>query len=743
MLNVSRALRAIQSRLGATFLLPIGFLLAVGFIAAPAAAQVIERIEINQVGNEVEIQVRFITRIQYLRQALLKNGDIRIYLNLLEVDPLDARLIPETKNSPPSTIAPRFKITYPELDSSLTVSFSKAVSYYVAPGKDGRSISIFTPAIKPKGEPAAAAVPVIPPVVPRVPDVGKVAPDRIVTPSEAAVALPSTPLRTVEEVELEAKRLIGGAQDALKRGQPDVAVEVLNRLLNLPPNQQSQAAQALVGEAREKNGEFAKARSEYELYLKLYPKADDARKIENRLAKLPAEPKEKIVPQVVVKQSVDEKMASYGSLTQNYYKGISRSEVSGSGTTPTVLDATDQSQLISSLDVTGRKRTETTDTRIVMRDDYRANFLSGTKNENRLNSLYVEQSARDQSYLYRLGRQNAVGGGVPGRFDGGLLSYNLNPTWRVNGVAGTPVEFTGGGVERKTFAGISADLTRLPEQWSGSIYYIQQRVGGITDSRSVGGEAHYFDAKQNYTGQFDYDTLFKAVNIAMFQANWINDAGDNYLILADHRKSPPLQISNALPGQTTPSVKTLIESGVSRDALLAAAQPLSANSNLFMVGMTHPFSPRFRLGGDFRLTNISGTGASGTLPAVPGTGNTYIFSVQAMGNNLLFENDLGVASASYINARTYSARSLSFTQVETFFERWRVDVALQMNQQNDNFGVSTTRVIPSFKLGYQMNESVSLESEGGIEFTNNTSAIQQEKTRRRYFYVGYRWDFGR
>jgi predicted TPR repeat methyltransferase len=62
--------------------------------------------------------------------------------------------------------------------------------------------------------------------------------------------------------------LLENAREALSHDQVVTAIEALNRLLNLPPNSQSQAAQKMIGEAREKNGEFDKARVEYEIYLK-------------------------------------------------------------------------------------------------------------------------------------------------------------------------------------------------------------------------------------------------------------------------------------------------------------------------------------------------------------------------------------------------------------------------------------------------------------------------------------------
>jgi hypothetical protein len=306
---------------------------------------------------------------------------------------------------------------------------------------------------------------------------------------------------------------------------------------------------------------------------------------------------------------------------------------------------------------------------------------------------------------------------------------------------GTPVDFYNIGAERKSFAGVSIDLTRPPEQWSGSSYFIEQRVATVVDREAIGMEAHYFDAKRNYMGQLDYDMLFKAVNIAMFQGNWTTEAGDNYTLLADRRKSPTLQITNALPGQILPTIVALVQSGVSLKSLRDDGKALTPTSNLFMVGMTHPYSSHWRLGGDFRINNTTGTGAVGAVPPGSGSGNSYIVTAQAIGNNLLLENDMGLASASYINALSYKGQSLVFTQVETFRVRWRMDVSLQLYNQNDNLSVHMTRVTPSLKLNYRMNESMSFDGEGGIEDTHNSSAIKDEKTVRKYVYVGYRWDF--
>jgi tetratricopeptide (TPR) repeat protein len=765
-LKVSNVFRTSRSFIRPFARLAITLLLA-GFFIKSANAGIIDHIEILQKGDEAEIRILFTNRIEYLRQNSLKNGDIRIYFNYLGPNVPDRLLTPEVKESPPSDIVPHFTVYYPELDSSLSISFSRVVDYQVRAGKDGRSISIFTPVIKPKSESeskaatAAAIVAAKPAIAPPViaPSVTlPVAPamatlqqtEPVTSPQpESAAVVPLAPARPAAEIEQEAQQLIGSARYALQNDRSEAAISTLNKLLNLPPNQQSQSAQRLIGEAWQKSGEFDKARVEYELYLKLYPEAADRDQVKALLAGLPAKATAKPVPVVAAKPKlVEEPIQVFGGLTQYYYHGVSHTDsliIGGTSPTTTSFTLVDQSQLLTMLDLTGRKRTETADTRVAFRDIFNFNFLSGQRTDNRLDIAYLEQNSRNHTYMYRLGRQSGTGGGAPGRFDGVLAGYNLTPAWRVNGVIGSPVEFTRGGTSTgssKDFAGVSVDLAPVGAQWSGNGYFIQQRIGGLVDRRAVGAETHYFDMQRNIMGLFEYDTLFRKINLGMIQGNWTAEGKTTYNLLVDHRRTPILQYSNALIGQPIPSVPALIQSGVSMDTIRADALALSPISNTIAFGMTRPYSPSVLIGGDFRVSNLAGTGATSTgLPATAGIGNTYSFSIQATGNNLFLENDYGVVNATYTSSKTYKGESVAFTQVETFRQNWRVDMMLMLYNQNDVFGTNQKQIRPSLRLNYRLNNSVNLEGEGGIEQINTKSAIQDDKTRRRYFYVGYRWDF--
>ncbi|MBI3481040.1 MAG: hypothetical protein HY016_11910 [Nitrosomonadales bacterium] len=697
------------------FALALGALL---FAVKPAHAEIIDRIQINQVGDEAEIQIRFVSRIQFLRQVALKNGDVRIYFNLLEIDPTDTRLIFQKRNSPPSNIVPSFTVAYPELDSSLSISFGKVVDYRVRPGNDGRSISVFTPIIKPASALQAGAASLAQPVLPR---------------SAAEIA----------SAELEAKQLMDKANLAQKNNLTPAVIEILQQLLGLPANQQSQAAQYMLGQAYEKNGEFAKARTEYDLYLKRYPKADNLPQVKDSLARvfMAAYLAEKSVPE---QQAISDKMTFFGSVSQNYYHNIMHTDNSMPPSTSIISSVdTEQSQLFSSLELTGLKHTESNETRLVLRDTFTANFLPDIGNSNFLNAAYVERNTNDQSRFYGLGRQIGGTGGVPSRFDGAWLISNLNSAWHVKGSLGSPVVSPGIIAETKTFAAFSVDLTRQPGQWSGNAYWVGQRVVDIMDRRAAGIEAHYFDALSNHMGLFEYDTLFKKLNIGLIQGNWTTLAGANYNMRLDHRKH--LQLTNALlREQPNQSIDGLRQSGVTVDTLLDYAWSASPISNQFVIGMTQPYSTHLKLGGDIRISNTTSYEAYDPLqnamivfPRVW----AYTYTAQVAGNNLLFNNDLDTASVSYTNASIYKAESLTFSHAATFLQNWQLNIFLQLYAENNSMSGDMMQINPSIKLSYRMSSSLNFELAAGLTHTDSSAPALDSKTHGKYFNFGYRKNF--
>jgi len=549
--------------------------------------------------------------------------------------------------------------------------------------------------------------------------------------------------RPASEMDNQAAVLLKQANEALAKGDNETAIQTFNQLLLLPPNKYSQEAQELIGVARERAGQIAKAKAEYDLYLKLYTQGEGPVRVRQRLAGLSSAKPVASGERKIARRKVDDTMQTtvYGSLSQFYYHGASHVDtttITGSIIDNATLTAIDQSALITNFDITGRFRNSEYDNRIVFRDTHTANFLEGQPNRNRTTSAYFDIKNKPDDYSIRAGRQPSASGGVLNRFDGVLAGYGFMPKWRINGVFGAPAEST---LESKRlFYGASVDAGTFAEHWSGSAYAIQQDVESIVDRRAVGGELRYFDQQGAIFSLIDYDISYQMVNIALFQGNWLSESGTSYNLLLDRRKTPTMATTNALIGETTTSIKTLLETK-SEEEIRDLAQARTATSTLFSVGVTKPIHTKWQVGGDFRIARTSGMPATGSLPETPDSGREYTYTAQAIGSDIFTTRDVSVFSLSYIDSNNFKGQALSVSNRSIIRDKWTLDASLRLYAQKDNAGNRLQRISPTLKAAYQWKEKMSFEFETGLENTETNSATQQEKTDRRFYSLGYRWDY--
>ena len=565
-------------------------------------------------------------------------------------------------------------------------------------------------------------------------------------PKPAKPALPLTSVRG--DVESQASSLLEQSRAALTRGDKNSAIQLLTKLLQLPPNQHSTVAQELIGLAHERNGEIAKAKREYALCLELYPDWPGAERVRQRLAELETAPKTQAL--TAPKKKEVNVSTAYGGFSQYYYRGNSRVD---STETPIVgppqplptLTSLDQSQLISNLDLTGRFRSGDYDNRVVIRDTYALNFLDNTDNENRLYAAYAEVRNKLYDYSGRLGRQPGNSAGVLGRFDGITLGYSFLPKWRINVVAGEPADFNPISSDRQ-FWGTSLDLGTFAERWNGNAYYINQTIDGIIDRQAVGAELRYFDPRRSLLSLVDYDVSYGVLNIALLQGTYQTGSKTSLNLLIDHRLAPVMQTSNALINETNTSISSFLQQGMTEEQLRAQAEARTPTSDLIMIGATHNFNATWQLGGDIKRYNISGTPANGTppatpLPAQPDTGNVYVYTLQGIATALLTKRDVTVLSLSYINSDSYDGESISINNRTLFQEKWNLDLSLVYYQQKDNMGTDLTRLTPIVRIGYRWRDRITFEFEAGMEKGEVTSSGLTEDSTLNFYMIGYRWDF--
>ena len=712
------------------------------------AAQILDKIEIIQTNTEADIHIDFFTQVRYLRHSPTnESSSLQIFLDFpqLTVAPTQR----ETLSSPPSDLVPGFTVNYPDQKTnSIGIKFKKPVKFRITPDSSGRGIVIHVPLEK-MAEPQAQEVPA--PI------------------TEAAIVdIPSIPQGM--SVNDYAGKLVAESRVAAGLGDYAKAIQLLNAALNFPPHAYSQTAQELIGVAREKNGELAKAKAEYNLYLSLYPEGDGVKRVRQHIADIDEASKLKTTAKAKKPTREISETTVYGSWDQYYYDAHSHNYESDPTTNS---HSHDQSSLMSSLNLTARSRQNQYDSKLVYRNRQTMDFLpqigsSKHSNRDRTDAAYAEVANSEVDYLVRAGRQSGNSGGVLGRFDGGLLRYGLTSKLRVNLVAGTLDEYK---VDYKRhFYGINLDIGPLAENWSGNTFFINQETDNVTDRRAVGGELRYFKNDRSVYSLVDYDTMFHRLNTFMVQGNLQAEDTTNYNVLYDHRKSPILQMINSLssvpvaPGSPQPTtIRQALQQGQTEELLRSLAIANTLDTDLYLLGVTRQITPRWQLGADVQLSRVSGGDSTAAVAAATNAllennpfidpltlqnlsnsfagGNTYTYHVQAVGLDTLFKNDTSIISASITTGPTSLVESVVLTNIMVPRENWRLDSSIKLTRIDTDPSTMQYVVSPTMRASYRLGTKATLEAEIGLEVDNRSSAVDgHNRTFRDFSFIGYRLD---
>lgn len=597
------------------------------------------------------------------------------------------------------------------------------------------------PAVPPVAEVPAPTVPPVPPPAPGVPPAAPPAPSAA-APAEALPAV-----RAPEEVESHAAELMKKARAALEANVPQDAIDALNRLLTLPPNSQSQAAQELIGVARERNGELAKARAEYELYLKLFPNTEGADRVQQRLAQLGKKPPAAAAEAARRRERPPLKTLT-GTISQYYYGG--QTQIENVFNTPTdqsrsSFNAVDQSQLLSTVDLNGRYRSGDSDHRVVFRDYYSLSFLSDRDSYNRLNAAYYDYRRISGGLSARLGRQTGLSGGLPGRFDGGIVGYGSQRI-RLNAAGGEPVEFNKIDSKRR-FADLNLEFGTDTGHWNSNLFTIYQEVDGIVDRQAVGGEVRFVDGVRTLYTLVDYDTSYSVMNATSVQGSWTTPGGTSINLLWDRRRAPTLTTTNAVIGQPTTSISALLATN-SEDKVREAALNVTAVALQASLGFTTPVSERWQVGADVRLINVGPLPEvvfnGVTIPAQPATGDILSYSIQWIGSKLYSPRDSNVWNLSYSSADSYDSWLVTYNNVTRVSDKWSLEPSFRFYTQHDVLQTRLVRLTPGLRVTWSPTLGSAIEFDGLWERTRTTTTTiggTGTDTSSRYFYsLGYRLD---
>ncbi len=533
--------------------------------------------------------------------------------------------------------------------------------------------------------------------------------------------------------------LMAEARTAVLAGDFGRAVQRYKAVLAESDNEYSQDARELLGVARQRSGADSLAIAEYQRYLKDYPEGEGADRVSQRLVSLTtARDAPKSGLRAASRGGEINSWDTFGSFSQ-YYRRDS-GDFNGQGMTT-------QASLVLTDGAFGlRKRGEHFDfaSRATLGYDYdllSEEPISGGSSS-RIYELYGDLYARDWDLGARVGRQSERSGGVPGRYDGAHLSYQLRPNLKLNVMGGFPVYSSYDSLDTdRTFYGLSVDLSDVFDGVDTSVFLNTQSVDGITDRQGVGTQVTYFDGSRSVVGLVDYDMNLGTLNTLNVIGNWSFDSGLAISASADYRRSPFPLTENALIGQTASSIDELLGS-LTEDQIRQLAEDRSGKMLSYSLGLSRPFAERWQVNADFTVTQIEEGPGSGGVLALPDSGTEYFVDTSLVGSSLFTEGDVSIVGLRYSDSYNTSTSTVYVDSRFPVTSGLRLSPALALSLREiaaDN--ASEWFVSPRLRLLYRFSRRYEVDLEGGAELGRRSGDVDNASTTAYYLYMGYRADF--
>jgi hypothetical protein len=560
---------------------------------------------------------------------------------------------------------------------------------------------------------------------------------------EAVQAFTPTEIPTTSEVTSKAAELVAKGRKAITDKRLADAVDPLNQALMLPPNPSSQEAQELIGYVWEGLNQPSKALIEYKLYLRLYPQSESAPKVAGRVAELSDKTAANAKPAENSEKDQKSRFDYSGSISQYYYGGQTKSESLvniAAGIDQNTLSKTNQSSLVTSVDVSGRYKNEDSEYKLVLRDTSSKNFVATSNSQSILSAAYVDYRDITSRMGLRVGRQSAIGGSMFGLFDGVSFTMPIANQYKVSATLGVPANQLVSAPSQR-MAGVMLEADSLFEHWGGNLSLIDQTTEGISDRRAVGLEVRYFGENLSMFSQVDYEVNFGALNAATLQGSMQGPFGTTITMLLDDRKAPSLQLSDALISSGATSLKTLLQLR-SLAEVQGLALDTTARAKQAMLSFSRPLSPKWQGSMDFRYSDVGALPAVGNFQAMPATGAQYNFSLQLTGSNLYSSRDINGFNASVLSSDTLRGTQLAYSNLTGFMDnKASFEPSLRVYTQTDNTSNKVLRVSPGLRLSYKLSERASLLGETIYELSKTEGPTGHDDSSSYFFYFGYRYDF--
>lgn len=542
-------------------------------------------------------------------------------------------------------------------------------------------------------------------------------------PAAPAVAIAAAGVTDPPLPDAERAQILRKAQVALAQHQFPEAVNLLTQLLRQPEYPQRAEAQELIGLVRERAGQLAEAKAEDQEYLRRYPNGPGAARVSERLRVLAAASLKATTGAVFGAGKPERRTTFAGSASLSYE--YARDQTISAGTTSTTNAA---NAALAYGDFLLRHRGDRYDLTARVDGGYTYNAASvagtGGGSQDQTTAAYGEVVDRNWGVTARLGRQSLASQGVVGLFDGLYVGYQATRDWQVSVAAGLPAYTNFSSVSgQQKFGTVTTEYNPHHGKWVFDAYAYDQTNDIGTERRSVGLQTRYSAAGRTAVALVDYDVQFKQLNSVTLIGN--TSIGKYWVVGfdADHRRSPLLELSNALIGQNATDLRTL-QNQFTPSQILQMALDRTATSNTVVISASRPFGERWQFMADVSALELSSTPASFGVTATQSTGLDKNGTLQVSGASLLQSGDLHIFSARYDNSPLSRSTTLSWDGRFRLYGAWRIGPRLSVEQLDDpTLGGRQMLYLPQVRTDWTGRTSI-FELTAGYQIVNQQAQLQ-------------------
>jgi tetratricopeptide (TPR) repeat protein len=543
----------------------------------------------------------------------------------------------------------------------------------------------------------------------------------------------------------DADKLLTDLKAKLAAGDNPEAIRLAGIILGRPESTATPDAQELLGLARERNGQLAHAKAEYEIFLQKYPTSPAAPRVRQRLAALVGEPAQTTGQQTATKtpgskQQAPVRWEASGSLSALYqidesgfiFKDVPI--VGGPEVNPDPIqqNQTNLNEMLYGADINMSLGNDRTEALFRFSGIYRDDFRTiSPRDEGAVSALYFDFSDREWNSSLRLGRQTRNTGGVFGRFDGALGSVQFGDRIKVNAVSGFPVQSSRDlkvNTDRVLY-GASVDYAAVLDHLDTTFYYLDQMYGGLIDRQAAGFEFRYFDASRTAYGIFDYDVHYGTMNLGLLNGTWRFKDESSVTLALDYRRSPLLTTQNAVFGQGVIDPNDL-RSTYTKETIYKLATDRTAYARSASLSWSRPLMDKLQFNLDVIATNVSSTKASAGIEAQPATGTEYYYSGQLVASDVFQEGAIVIAGIRYADLQLSNQYTAQLNTRYPIMQDLRLNTKLRIDYRERKNGSSNeTSARGSFALTYNWGRMTHFDFELGVQYTDakNTLVLTTEK----------------